>query len=141
MKRQRDVAREFKELSDHAIKEALDRKVFVDIENTDLHTDLLWRVEHTGLTPDYWTTVKSDLPWLLTDGVLNMKGPAASARDASLELMKQALQENETYKNAYLARDPFRCFHREDGEWFRASMWLMTDQRRISPDILAGNRS
>ena len=97
------------------IQDILDQKVFDSGHNQYLAKDVRWRGHHLRLKPTFWQTVKSDLPWLLSDGDLNMKSPAAVSRETNLELKKQTLQDHPVYRDAYVARDSFRCFHRGDG--------------------------
>lgn len=103
--------------NDDEVQKALDAKVFVGDHNAGVEDNVIARAKHLGMEPSYWNAVKSDLPWLLSDGQLNMKSPRASGQEANLRMKKQALQEHEFYKDAYLARDPLRCFHRDDGRF------------------------
>lgn len=141
MKRMRKIANLLK--SDEEVQKILDEKVFNHDRNVGLKDNVVERARHLGMYPvTYWNTVKSDLPWLSSDGLLNMKSPRASGREINLRVKKQTLQEHEFYKDAYLARDPFRCFHRDDGG---CSAMLsdgdFTDNVRLPPDDVTSNRS
>ena len=103
--------------SNPAVQHVLDKKVFDGDHNEYLSQDVQWRADHLGLKPTFWETAKSDLPWLLSDGMLNMKSPAAVSRETNLSLKKQALQQHQVFSDAYIARDSFRCFHRGDGDF------------------------
>ena len=86
--------------------------------------DLKWRTTHLGLAsdwntlPDFWTTCASDISWQLTEGVsFPHYGPLDGLRPTLWQSDTQALLKNAFFESAQLVRDPFRCFHRGDGEF------------------------
>lgn len=117
MKKERKFAKDMRDRlkSDDALREALANKIFEGDCNAYLEDDVRWRAYHLQLDLEYWEVVKSDLPWLLSDGSLIMKSAAATKPEPNLFLRKQTLQEHWAYKDSYLVRDSFRCFHRGDG--------------------------
>lgn len=115
MERMRKAALTLKKHS--TVQSYLDQTVFKGDKNRYLAKDVQWRADHLGLKPTFWETAKPDLPWLLSDGALNMKSPAAVSRETTLSLKNQTLQDHLFYRDAYVARDCLRCFHRGDGNF------------------------
>ncbi|KAL8775806.1 MAG: hypothetical protein Q9194_003623 [Teloschistes cf. exilis] len=86
--------------------------------------DLKWRATHLNITqdfntlPDFWTQVRSDMPWQLTEGLaMSSYGPLDGLKPTLQDCDKQALRNHDFFGSAQLVRDPFRCFHRGDGEF------------------------
>lgn len=66
---------------------------------------------------DYWNMVDSDMPWQLSEGLCmgGLGGPAAGLKPVVRHIDKQAISSHPFYRKSQLVRDPFRCFHRNDG--------------------------
>jgi len=79
--------------------------------------DLQWRAKHLGLETDFWSDVRADIPYQLTEvnAIEYPSGPLDGPCPLSSPILQQTLWENPFYKNAQLVRNPFRCFHRSDG--------------------------
>ncbi|KAL8658515.1 MAG: hypothetical protein Q9202_007534 [Teloschistes flavicans] len=84
--------------------------------------DLKWRATHLNITqdfqtlPDFWTQVRSDMPWQLTEGLaMSSYGPLDGLKPTFQDCDQQALRNHDFFGSAQLVRDPFRCFHRGDG--------------------------
>ncbi|KAE8864905.1 hypothetical protein PTNB73_05793 [Pyrenophora teres f. teres] len=111
----RDLLRILK--SDDQFKTKLDTGVFVGDKNENLRKDVEWRADYVGKTVNFWELAESDLPWQLSEGSqFNMNGPSEGIRTTRLEQVSQSLTRHPQYKDAYLARNPLRCFHRDDGK-------------------------
>lgn len=141
MESRRKLALQFLENKD--AQAILDKRVFEGDENQTLKTDVKLRAEYLGKDLTFWEAVKSDLSWLLTDGALNMKSPAAVSRDTNFQVRPQMLQQNQVYETAYIARDSFRCFHRQDGildtlQLNRTAAWLTSTRIRTISFSLEG---
>lgn len=110
----RNIAQAF--LKNETAQKVLNKRVTDGDYTREVYEDVRWRSYHIGKgkDPSYWETVKSDLPLLLSDGALIMKSPAATKQEPSWTMKRQTLQDEEEYRFAYLARDPFRCFNRGD---------------------------
>jgi len=113
MERARNTGLDLKKNVD--LQKDLNQKVFRGDMNYWLENDIRWRAKHLGQELGYWETARSDLPWLLSDGALIMKSPAATKPETNLSLKRQILQDHPQYQHAYITRDSFRCFHRGDG--------------------------
>jgi hypothetical protein len=81
--------------------------------------DLEWRAKHLGLKTDFWSDVRADIPYQLTEvnAIEYPSGPLDGPCPLSSPILQQTLWENAFYKNAQLVRNPFRCFHRSDGQF------------------------
>lgn len=98
------------------ISDVLDRGVFAGDNNEKLKKDVTWRAQYVGQSVKFWELVKADLPWQIADGShLNMNGPSVGLRATKLERAAQSLTQHAFFKDACIARSPFRCFHRNDG--------------------------
>lgn len=115
MKQARDAASILR--GNPAVRKRLDDSVFLGDENEHLKDDIEWRADQLGWKADFWRTARSDLPWLLSDGAVIMKSPAATKQEVHLELKEQIIQRHPKYKDAYITRDAFRCFTRGDGKY------------------------
>lgn len=110
----RDLLRIMK--NDKQISEDLKRSVFAGDNNQKLKKDIVWRAQFLGQDINFWDCAKDDLPWQLSEGSeLNMNGPSEGLRTTKLDMSSQSLATHPLYKDTYLARNPFRCFHRNDG--------------------------
>jgi hypothetical protein len=85
------------------------------INHGRLGGDINWRAGHHGTTADYWTLVKIDMPWQLSEGITVDNPKPGDKLSISRNIDKQVLSKHPFYKNAQLVRNPFRCFHRPDG--------------------------
>ncbi|KAI3317618.1 hypothetical protein HD806DRAFT_514603 [Xylariaceae sp. AK1471] len=127
----RDVARILK--ADEGFNSALDRGVFVGDNNENLKKDLTWRASYVGLGLKFWDLANADMPWQLSEGShLNMNGSSQGLRTTKLERVSQSLANHEFYQEVYLVRNPFRCFHRDDG-------YLLTMSSAAGVDYLNSN--
>lgn len=88
----------------------------------DMLDDLKWRTTHLGLAedwntlPDFWTACNSDVSWQMSEGLIRSNyGPLEGLCPTLWQSDKQALHKHRFFGSAQLVRDPFRCFHREDG--------------------------
>lgn len=110
----RDLLRILK--SDTSLSNPLDRGVWVGDNNENLKKDVLWRAQYVGKSVDFCSLVEADLPWQLSEGShLNMNGVADGVRTTKLEKSEQSLSRHALFDGLYLARNPFRTFHRNDG--------------------------
>jgi hypothetical protein len=111
----RDLLRILKQDDKFAAK--FNDEVFLGDNNENLRKDVEWRAEYVGKTVKFWELAEADLPWQLSDGSqFNMNGPSEGIRTTKLEQVSQSLTRHPQYKEAYLARNPLRCFHRDDGK-------------------------
>ena len=95
----------------------LDQLTFQGDNNATLRSDIEWRANHVGTNIGYWESVGSDMPWQLSEGnALNMNGPFKGHRTAKRDIDRQSIARHPFFENAQLVRDPFRTFHRSDGE-------------------------
>ena len=95
--------------------------------------DLKCRATHLGITedfqtiPDFWTQVRSDMPWQLTEGLaMASYGPLNGLKPTLQECDSQALRHHDFFGSGQLVRDLFRCFHRRDGESGTATVEKLT---------------
>jgi len=110
----RDLLRTVK--LDNNICDVLNRGVFAGDNNEKLKKDVTWRAQYAAQSLEFWELVKGDLPWRVADGShLNMNGPSEGIRTTKLEKATQSLNRHPFYKDACIARSPFRTFHRNDG--------------------------
>lgn len=84
--------------------------------------DLKWRTTHLGLAddwktlPDFWTVCNSDVSWQMSEGLVRSNyGPLDGLNPTLWQSDKQALHKHRFFGSSQLVRDPFRCFHRDDG--------------------------
>ena len=84
--------------------------------------DLRWRTTHLGLAhdwktlPDFWTACNSDVSWQMSEGLIRSNyGPLDGLNPTLWQSDKQALHKHRFFGSSQLVRDPFRCFHRDDG--------------------------
>jgi hypothetical protein len=79
--------------------------------------DLEWRAKHLGVKTDFWSDVRADIPYQLTEvnAIEYPSGPLDGPCPLSSDIVQQTLWESSVYKNAQLVRNPFKCFHRSDG--------------------------
>lgn len=132
----RDLLRILK--SDDKFKTRLDDGIFVGDGNDNLRKDVEWRAEYVGKTVNFWDLAEADLPWQLSDGSqFSMNGPSEGIRTTRLEQVAQSLTRHPQYKDAYLARNPLRCFHRDDGNLSRSYHHSKTKFNRLSLDNVA----
>lgn len=102
--------------SEKHVNEVLDRGIFAGNNSEKLRRDIIWRAQYVGQSVNFWEMAKADLPWQISEGShLNMNGPSEGIRTTNLENFSQSLARHAYYKDAYIARSPFRCFHRSDG--------------------------
>jgi hypothetical protein len=98
------------------INDVINRDVFKGDNNENLKENLMWRADHVGQSVDFWELAKADLPWQIAEGGhINMNGPSEGIRTTMLEMPTQSLTRHVFFKDAHVARNPFRCFHRDDG--------------------------
>ncbi|KAL1837287.1 hypothetical protein VTJ49DRAFT_4053 [Mycothermus thermophilus] len=110
----RDLLRMLKD--NQEFNEVLDRSVFAGMNDERLVKDLRWRAAYVGQPLGFWDLAKADLPWQISEGShLNMNGPSEGLRGTKLEKVTQALSRHNFFKDAHIARNPFRTFHRADG--------------------------
>jgi hypothetical protein len=110
----RDLFRILK--TDVRVSEFLDRSVFASNVSERLKKDVVWRSQYVGQSVGFWELAKADLPWQIAEGShLNMNGPSEGIRSTELVKSTQSLPRHPFFKDVYLARNPFRCFHRNDG--------------------------
>jgi len=110
----RDLLRILK--TDQRISSVLDRGIFAGDNNENLKKDVTWRAQYVGKPLEFWELAEADLPWQISEGShLNMNGPSEGIRTTKLERAAHTLTRHAFYKDAYIARNPFRCFHRDDG--------------------------
>ncbi|KAI0023918.1 hypothetical protein F4780DRAFT_684919 [Xylariomycetidae sp. FL0641] len=94
----------------------LDRSVFAGDNNANLKKDVTWRAQYVGKSLGFWDLAEADLPWQLAEGShINMNGPSDGIRTTKLQRVSQSVTRHAFFKDAYIARNPFRCFHRDDG--------------------------
>jgi hypothetical protein len=99
-----------------SISDILDRSVSTGMNDEKLKKDLEWRAQHVVQGVGFWDLAKADLPWQIAEGShLNTNGPSEGLRGTKLEKATQALCRHSCFKDSYIARNPFRCFHRADG--------------------------
>lgn len=111
----RDLLRILKD--ERKVGDILDRGVFTGNNSEKLKKDITWRAQYVGQGVDFWELSKGDLPWQISEGsYLNMNGPSEGVRTTKLEKTKQSLTRHAFFKDTHIARNPFRCFHRADGE-------------------------
>ncbi|KXT17013.1 hypothetical protein AC579_7416 [Pseudocercospora musae] len=111
----------------------LDRGIWVGDNNDNLKKDVEWRAQYVGKPIEFWDLAKSDLPWQLSEGShFSMNGPANGVRTTQLEGTHQSLSRHAFFQHAYLARNPFRTFHRNDG-------FLLTMSPAAGVDYLNAN--
>ncbi|RYP19187.1 hypothetical protein DL765_003502 [Monosporascus sp. GIB2] len=97
------------------ITDILDSGIFAGDNNENLKKDLTWRAQYVGQGLDFWELAKADLPWQISEGShLNMNGPSEGVRTTELENVSQSLAMHAFFKDSYIARNPFRSFHRDD---------------------------
>ena len=95
----------------------LDRSVWIGDNNEKLKQDVIWRSQYVDQNPGFWELAEGDLPWQISDGShLNMTGPTNGVRSKKLQMTAQSLARHPFYKDTCLVRNPFRTFHRDDGE-------------------------
>ena len=110
----RDILRILK--AEKEFSSVLDRGVFVGDKNENLKKDVTWRAQYVGKGLEFWDLAEADLPWQISEGShLNMNGPSEGIRTTKLKKAPQSLTRHALFKDAYIARNPFRCFHRNDG--------------------------
>jgi len=110
----RDLLRILK--TDQRISSVLDRGIFAGDNNENLKKDVTWRAQYVGKPLEFWELAEADLPWQISEGShLNMNGPSEGIRTTKLERAAHTLTRHAFYKDAYITRNPFRCFHRDDG--------------------------
>lgn len=110
----RDILRILK--AEKEFSSVLDRGVFAGDKNENLKKDVTWRAQYVGKGLEFWDLAEADLPWQISEGShLNMNGPAEGIRTTKLKKTPQSLTRHALFKDAYIARNPFRCFHRNDG--------------------------
>ncbi|KAB5566742.1 hypothetical protein GE09DRAFT_745718 [Coniochaeta sp. 2T2.1] len=127
----RDLLRILKE--DRRVSDVLDRGVFTGNNSEKLKKDVTWRAQYVGQGMDFWELAKADLPWHIAEGsYLNMNGPSEGIRTTKLEKSTQSLTRHSFFKDAHIARNPFRCFHRSDG-------FLLTMSPAAGVDYLNAN--
>lgn len=97
-------------------------------EEARILDDLKWRNTHLGLAedwetlPDYWTACSSDISRQITEGLsMSDYGPLDGLQPTLWQSDKQALHKHSFFGSAQLVRDPFRCFHRDDGMFQKSS--------------------
>lgn len=111
----RDLLRLLK--NEEGISSVLDRGIFAGDNNEHLRKDVTWRAQYVSQTLEFWELAKADLPWQISEGShLNMNGPSEGVRTTNLEKASQSIAMHSFFKDAYIARNPFRCFHRDDGK-------------------------
>ena len=99
------------------ITKELDQHTFRGDHNTGLQRDIEWRADHLGMEVNYWESVGSDLPWQLSEGsALYMNEPFKGNRGTKQDIDHLSLARLPFFKSAQLVRDPFRTFHRSDGQ-------------------------
>ena len=97
----------------------LDHDTFQSDKNAKLRSDIEWRADHVGTAISYWESVESDMPWQLSEGsALYMSGPFKGIRATKRDIDHQALARHPFFEECQLVRDPFRAFHRSDGQFF-----------------------
>jgi hypothetical protein len=95
----------------------LDRDLFANSWARELQMDLTERAQYLERDLSFCEMVDSDIPWLISEGShMGMSGPLTSGRNFELEMREQALSSHPNFKDALVARNSFRCFHREDGK-------------------------
>jgi hypothetical protein len=110
----RDLLRILK--TEKEFNRVLDRGVFAGDNNENLKKDMTWRAQYVGKGLEFWDLAEADLPWQIAEGShLNMNGPSEGIRTKQLKKAPQSLTRHTLFKDAYIARNPFRCFHRNDG--------------------------
>lgn len=119
----RDLLRILK--SEKDINEVLSRGVFVGDNNENLKKDVTWRAQYVGKPLSFWELAEADLPWQVSEGShLNMNGPSEGIRGTKLERADHTLMRHAFFKDSYIARNAFRCFHRDDGGYFILAYWV-----------------
>jgi hypothetical protein len=94
----------------------LNRGIFVGDNNENLKKDLNWRAQYVGQSLDFCELAAADLSWLLSEGsYMNMNGSSKGVRNTTLKSTTLSLSRHGFFKDAYIARNPFRAFHRNDG--------------------------
>jgi hypothetical protein len=94
----------------------LDRSCFDGDRNKSLRANIEWRGDHLGTGVKFWQVVASDLPWQCSDEVaLRQQGPLSVIKPTVRSRDYQILSKHPAYLDAQLVRNPFRCFHRADG--------------------------
>jgi hypothetical protein len=107
------------------ISTALDRSVFVGAKDERLERDIKWRAQYVGQAVEFWDLAKADLPWKMAEGTqLNMNGPSEGLRTTDLGEAAQSLTRHSFFKDACLARSPFRCFYRDDSTFIAEDLDL-----------------
>lgn len=110
----RDLVRILKTEKD--FNNVLNRGMFAGDNNENLKKDMTWRAQYVGKGLEFWDLAEADLPWQISEGsYLNMNGPSEGIRTTKLEKSAQSITRHTFFKDAYIARNPFRCFHRNDG--------------------------
>lgn len=110
----RDVLRILKSVPH--ISNKLDAQVFDGDNNENLVKDVEWRAQYVGKDVSFWDLAEADLPWQLSEGSqFNMNGPSEGIRTTKLEQVTQSICRHPQFEHAYIARNPLRCFHRDDG--------------------------
>lgn len=110
----RDLLRMLKD--EEKISDVLDRSVFTGMNDERLKKDIKWRAQYVGQPVGFWDLAKADLPWQISEGShLNMNGPSEGLRGTKLQKVTQALCRHSFFQDSHIARNPFRCFHRDDG--------------------------
>lgn len=96
----------------------LRHRSFEKDSNETLKQDLAWRIGHLGQNDDFWSSVASDLPTQLSEGIaFGTDGPidAGAIRPKKRGLDPSVIGKHPQFREAQLVRSPFRFFHREDG--------------------------
>ncbi|KAH5379501.1 hypothetical protein HBI49_018820 [Parastagonospora nodorum] len=127
----RDILRILKSVPQVTSK--IDAQVFDGDNNDNLVKDVTWRAQYVGKSVNFWDLAEADLPWQLSEGSqFNMNGPSEGVRTTKLEQVTQSLTRHPHFQEAYLARNPLRCFHRDDG-------FLLTMSPAAGVDYLNAN--
>lgn len=130
---------------DKELRRVLDRGVWVGDKNGTLKDDVEKRAGHTDKTADFCELAESDLPRSICEGSsLNVNVPAGGTGTTDVDRTKHSLASRPAFEDAFLARNPFRTFHRNDG---KASIrpipgfsLKLTELRRLFVDNVAGCR-
>ena len=98
------------------LQESLGDSIWNGDRNSSLQSDIQWRADHLGTEVNYWNMVDSDMPWQLSEGLcMGAMGPMSGLKPVVRHVDKQAISQHPFYKSSQLVRNPFRCFHRNDG--------------------------
>ena len=121
----------------------LDHSCFDGDQNKSLRADVEWRGSHLGTGVKFWEVVVSDLPWQCSDEVaLRQNGPLSVIKPVGRSRDYQVLSNHPAYSDAQLVRNPFRCFHRDDGNRsYRLFTCPELTTARFGPDHVGGERN